>query len=73
MAVVITKTRRRRTLEPETVPEILAHVGDLLVTIEAAKIELDRQARRARARGATWQQIAAKLGVSPQTARQRYS
>lgn len=72
MAMATPRRAVRKKVE-ETVPEVLDHLGEQLLTIETAKIEINRLARHARAMGATWQQIGAKVGISAQEARQRFS
>ncbi len=57
---------------PDSDGRDLRAIGDALRAVAASDLELAERVTDARAKGRTWTQIAAVLGVSKQAARERF-
>lgn len=52
--------------------DALARAGDQITIVHAAEVDLERLIARARHWGASWAEVAAVLGVTRQSAHERY-
>lgn len=57
---------------PDSDASDLRRIGDAMRAVAQSDLSLAEQVAQARARGRTWTQIAAVLGVSKQAARERF-